>query len=87
MIDSIDDKEFVLDKLLDPQIESIFQETGSEDATPPGMISFKEYFQTVDMMQVLIFRLLDNYDDDGIQNFVAGRKAVYNPDIDRFVTL
>ena len=44
MIDSIDDKEFVLDKLLDSQIESILQEIGSKDAVPPGMMSFKEYF-------------------------------------------
>ncbi len=207
----LDGKEFVLDKLLDPQIESILQEKDSEDATPPGMMSFKEFFQifepdavltrkklipavvnelkekmvshseikpedrnrhlaffrkkvrsyvkfcrmgpvleykknaisfylrsiadylrrepikgeivshlrqkdrkmteriarfqsgeaaidveafieesgmeTFDLMQVLISRLLDNCRDEGIQDFIAGRKAVYDSDHDRFVTL
>ncbi|MFO7560588.1 MAG: hypothetical protein R6X10_17295 [Desulfobacterales bacterium] len=207
----LDGKEFVLDKLLDPQIESILQEKDSEDATPPGMMSFKEFFQifepdavsarkklipavvnelkeqmvsrseikpddrnrhlaffrkkvrlyvkfcrmgpvmeykknaisfylrsiadylrrepvrgeivshlrkkdrkmteriawfqpgaaaidvegfieesgmeTFDMMQGFISRLLDNYQDKGIQEFIAGRKAVYDSDQDRFVTL
>jgi len=208
---NFDGKEFVLDKLLDPQIESILQENGSEEAIPPGMMSFKEYFQifepdavsrrkklipavvkelkekmfsrpgiktdernrhlaffrkkvrayiefcrmgpvleykknavsfylrsiadylrrepvkreiifhlrkkdrkmaelnsrynpktsitnveafieepgmeAFDMMQVLIFRLFGNYEDDGIRDFITKRKAVYDSDIDRFVTL
>jgi hypothetical protein len=206
---SIDGKEFTLDKLLDPQIENILLENGLEGATPPGMMSFKEYFQifesdavlrrkrmipsvvkelkekmllqsktnpddrnhnlacfrkkvreylessrmeavleskknavsfylksiadylrrepvkreiiihlrkkdrkmvelnfhdilkaskinveslienpgtnVFDIMQGLIFRLLDNYEDDGIQDFIAKRKAVYDPGIDRFM--
>ncbi len=40
--------EFVLDYLLDPQIENILLDTGDQDLTPPGMMNLAEYFKTFD---------------------------------------
>lgn len=39
-------KEFTLNKLLEPQIENILLDNGSESLTPPGMTSMHEYFKT-----------------------------------------
>ncbi len=37
---------FVLDHLLDPQIENILLDNGSLELTPPGMMNLAEYFKT-----------------------------------------
>ncbi len=37
---------FTLENLLAPQIETILQDNGSGDPTPPGMMNIKEYFDT-----------------------------------------
>ncbi len=50
--------EFVLNRLLDAQIENILQDDGSYALTPPGMMSFAEYFQTYESDAVLQRRVL-----------------------------
>jgi len=43
---SVDGREFVLDSILDAQVENILQDDGTGDPTPPGMMNLNEYFQT-----------------------------------------
>jgi hypothetical protein len=40
--------EFVLDRLLDPQVENILLDNGGQEPTPPGMMNLEEYFKTYD---------------------------------------
>ncbi len=39
-------KPYPLETLLEPQIQNILQDSGSEDATPPGMMTLAEFFKT-----------------------------------------
>jgi hypothetical protein len=43
-----DGHEFVLDRLLDPQIENILLDNGAPELTPPGMQSLAEFCKTFD---------------------------------------
>ena len=44
----LDGRQFILDYLLDPQIENILLDNGDQDLTPPGMMNLAEYFKTFD---------------------------------------
>ena len=44
----LDGRQFVLDYLLDPQIENILLDNGNEELTPPGMMNLAEYLKTFD---------------------------------------
>lgn len=44
----LDGRQFVLDYLLEPQIENILLDNGDQDLTPPGMMNLAEYFKTYD---------------------------------------
>jgi len=44
----LDGRKFVLDDLLDPQVENILLDNGEQDLTPPGMMNLAEYFRTFD---------------------------------------
>ena len=39
-------EEFVLDRLLDPQVENILLDNGGQEPTPPGMMNLEEYCKT-----------------------------------------
>jgi len=42
----LDGRQYVLDRLLDPQIENILLDNGDPGLTPPGMMNLAEYFKT-----------------------------------------
>ena len=50
--------DFVLDRLLDPQVENIMLDNGGQEPTPPGMMNLEEYFKTFDPEIVLKRRRL-----------------------------
>jgi len=44
----LDGRPFVLDYLLNPQIENMLLDSGDPEVTPPGMMNLAEYFKTFD---------------------------------------
>ncbi len=76
---------FTLGRLLEPQIETILQDNGSGDPTPPGMMNFKEYFNTYEpdivknrkkLLPSVLKELRNKHPDDGKENReVFRRKA------------
>jgi len=46
-------EEFILNRLLDAQIQNIMLDNGSEDISPPGMMNFREYLKTYERNAVL----------------------------------
>jgi len=45
----LDGRQYVLDRLLDPQIENILLDNGDPGLTPPGMMNLAEYFKTFEL--------------------------------------
>ncbi len=43
--------------------------------------------ETYHLFQILLFRLLDNYNDESIKTFVNERQVVYDAEADRFITI
>jgi hypothetical protein len=41
-------REYVLEELLDPQVENVLLDPGEDGPTPPGMMNLSEYFKTFD---------------------------------------
>jgi hypothetical protein len=76
-----------LDYLLDVQVESIILDNGSEQLTPPGMRSLKEYFEIVEekprlqrkkMTRSVIKRLKKQFlSDTSFKNMPVDKKALY----------
>ncbi len=45
--------EYVLERLLDPQVENILLDNGGQEPTPPGMMNLEEFFKTYDPEVIL----------------------------------